>query len=72
MDKGPVFELKGVSFSYDSKLTSLDTVSLTVKQGERVAILGSNGSGKSTLLKMMDGLYFPTSGVVQAFGLPLT
>jgi cobalt/nickel transport system ATP-binding protein len=72
LEQGLVFELKDVSFSYDSKLTSLDTVSLTVKQGERVAILGSNGSGKSTLLKMMDGLYFPASGVVQAFGLPLT
>ena len=72
MEKGPVFELKDVSFSYDSKLTSLDLVSLTVKPGERVAILGSNGSGKSTLLKMMDGLYFSTSGVVKAFGLPLT
>ena len=35
-------------------------------------ILGSNGSGKSTLLKILDGLVFPTSGSVQAFGHALT
>jgi cobalt/nickel transport system ATP-binding protein len=72
LENGTAFELKDVSFSYDSKLTSLDKVSLTVKSGERVAVLGSNGSGKSTLLKIMDGLYFPASGVVKAFGTPLT
>jgi cobalt/nickel transport system ATP-binding protein len=72
LENGTAFELEDVSFSYDGKLTSLDQVSLTVRTGERVAILGSNGSGKSTLLKMMDGLYFPTGGVVRAFGALLT
>jgi cobalt/nickel transport system ATP-binding protein len=72
LENGVVFELEQVSFSYDGKLTSLDKVSLNVGAGERAAILGSNGSGKSTLLKMMDGLYFPTSGAVRAFGAPLT
>jgi cobalt/nickel transport system ATP-binding protein len=66
------FELQGVSFAYDGKLAALDGVSLSVSVGERVAILGANGSGKSTLLKMMDGLYFPTTGAVRAFGRPLT
>jgi cobalt/nickel transport system ATP-binding protein len=66
------FELQSVSFAYDGKLAALDGVSLSVSVGERVAILGSNGSGKSTLLKMMDGLYFPTTGAVRAFGRPLT
>jgi cobalt/nickel transport system ATP-binding protein len=35
-------------------------------------ILGANGSGKSTLLKLLDGLYFPGSGSLRAFGEPLT
>jgi cobalt/nickel transport system ATP-binding protein len=34
--------------------------------------VGANGSGKSTLLKMLDGLVFPTSGAIRAFGVPLT
>ena len=72
LENGTAFDIDRVSFSYDGRLTSLDKVSLTVNTGERVAILGSNGSGKSTLLKMMDGLYFPASGVVKAFGTLLT
>ena len=72
VENGAVFELQNVSFGYDGKVTALDGVSLTVNAGERVAVLGSNGSGKSTLLKIMDGLYFPTSGMVCAFSTGLT
>lgn len=72
MNPVPIFTLKDVSYSYHSHLLALEGVSLEVFQGEKLAILGSNGSGKSTLLKIMDGLYFPSSGSVTAFGSPLT
>ena len=72
MENDVAFELQDVSFAYDGKLTALEGIRLSVNVGERVAILGSNGSGKSTLLKMMDGLYFATTGEVRAFGQPLT
>ena len=72
MENNLAFELQDVSFAYDGKLTALDGIGLSVDVGERVAILGSNGSGKSTLLKMMDGLYFATTGEVRAFGKLLT
>jgi cobalt/nickel transport system ATP-binding protein len=72
MNNSTVFEFCDVAFAYDGKVKALEGVSLTVNPGERVAILGSNGSGKSTLLKLMDGLYFPNSGEVCAFGAPLT
>ncbi len=43
-------------------------ISLSVKQGESVALLGRNGAGKSTLLKMITGVTFPTSGDIQVDG----
>jgi cobalt/nickel transport system ATP-binding protein len=68
----PIFELKNVNYLYLNKIPTLNDISLSIEQGEQVAILGANGSGKSTLLKLLDGLIFPSSGVVKAFGKILT
>jgi cobalt/nickel transport system ATP-binding protein len=67
----PIFDVDRVTFSYNNQI-ALKEISLTVREGERVAILGANGSGKSTLLKILDALYFPASGTFRAFGEPLT
>jgi cobalt/nickel transport system ATP-binding protein len=67
-----IFEAHELCFAYNERINALDHVSLTVKQGEKLAIIGSNGSGKSTLLKILDGLYFPSSGSIQAFEKDLT
>jgi len=72
MEVLPVFEVKELCYEYDNQIPALDHVSLAVRPGERLAILGSNGCGKSTLLKILDGLYFPSQGSVRAFGEPLT
>jgi cobalt/nickel transport system ATP-binding protein len=63
-----IFELKNVNYLYLNKIPALNDISLSIDQGEQVAIIGANGSGKSTLLKLLDGLIFPSSGVVKAFG----
>jgi cobalt/nickel transport system ATP-binding protein len=67
-----VFEFRNVSFAYDGNQSALDRVTLTLRPGDSLAILGANGSGKSTILKLMDGLFFPTEGELRAFGKPLT
>ena len=67
-----IFDIRDVSFAYDGKQTALEGVSFQVRAGESLAILGANGCGKSTLLKLLDGLYFPTSGTISTFGEPLT
>jgi cobalt/nickel transport system ATP-binding protein len=66
------FELEGVRHEYRTGLPALAAIDLTILSGQHVAIVGANGSGKSTLLKMLDGLVFPTSGAIRAFGAPLT
>lgn len=59
-------------YSYLDRFPALDGVDLTVRQGERLALLGANGCGKSTLLKVLDGLVFPDRGSYTAFGEPVT
>jgi NitT/TauT family transport system ATP-binding protein len=59
--------LTDVSKSYRTgrtELLALDGVSLTVRDGEFVCIIGASGCGKSTLLNLVAGLDTPTSGVV--------
>jgi cobalt/nickel transport system ATP-binding protein len=66
------FVLSGVGHEYRAGATALAAIDLSIGCGQHVAIVGANGSGKSTLLKMLDGLVFPTSGEIVAFGASLT
>lgn len=61
-------ELKDISFSYEKDTLVLDNLSLTIEEGQMVAILGHNGSGKSTLSKIIMGLLEPKSGEVYVDG----
>jgi cobalt/nickel transport system ATP-binding protein len=67
-DAQPVFALDDVHYLYNRRNLALDGISLTISEGERVALLGANGSGKSTLLKLLDGLVPPSSGRFSIFG----
>jgi cobalt/nickel transport system ATP-binding protein len=63
-----VFDARDLRYAYLGRFTALDGVSLTVRRGEKVALLGANGCGKSTLLKLLDGLLFADAGEFHAFG----
>jgi len=60
-------ELKNVSVSY-GKVPVLHDISLRVKKGQVVTVIGANGAGKSTLMKTVCGLLKPTRGSVRLFG----
>ncbi len=71
---GVAIRYKSVSFSYDAgtEAPALDRVSLDVRKGERLGILGPNGGGKSTLLKLTLGLLRGNSGTIEIDGLSPT
>jgi putative ABC transport system ATP-binding protein len=69
----PVLELDAVTKSYpgDPPFEVLHAVSLTIAEGELVAVLGPSGSGKSTLLHIMGTLDQPTTGTVRVTGIDI-
>ncbi|MCL2814050.1 MAG: ABC transporter ATP-binding protein/permease [Oscillospiraceae bacterium] len=67
-DKGIIAE--NISFTYpNAEHKSVDDVSLEIKPGETIAVVGANGAGKTTLVRLLMGLYTPTSGVVNLNGM---
>lgn len=69
-----IIDLHDVTYTYPAEEQTRPAVanlSLTIKQGEWIAIVGHNGSGKSTMAKLINGLLFPQQGSVELFGLPL-
>jgi len=63
-----MIEVKDVYFTYPSGVEALKGVSLTIKEGEFLAIMGQNGAGKTTLIKHFNGLFKPTKGEVLVDG----
>ena len=58
-------DLCGVSSSYlNTQNKSVDNVTVNIRYGETVAIVGENGSGKTTLVRMITGLYLPDEGEI--------
>src|SRR6202051_5386613 len=65
-----LLELENVVNAY-GKAAALKGLTLHVKQGEIVALLGSNGAGKSTTLRTISGLIRPRSGTMRFLGQPI-
>ena len=71
-DRDDGIRFEDVSFSYPgSEIPALNKVSLHIKPGESLAIVGENGSGKTTLIKLLTRLYSPSKGRIFLEGLEL-
>ena len=68
-----LINLENVSFSYPTASPAappaLSHISLSIREGESIALIGANGSGKSTLAKLLNALLLPDSGKVSILGL---
>ncbi|SEI48690.1 ATP-binding cassette, subfamily C [Arthrobacter sp. yr096] len=65
-------ELRNIRFSYTgSDIEVIKGISMTIKAGQHIAIVGENGAGKSTLIRILAGLYTPDSGHVLLDGVDL-
>lgn len=62
-----MFEVENAEFRYRDA-TAIAGLTLAIREGQRIAVLGANGSGKSTLLRMLAGLSFPDAGSVRFRG----
>jgi energy-coupling factor transport system ATP-binding protein len=67
-----MIEAIDVHFSYPSRVEALKGVSLTIPDGEFIAVMGQNGAGKSTFVKHFNGLLKPTSGKILVDGVETT
>ena len=61
---GNIIDIKDLSFEYEEGKNILNNISLSVKKGEKVAILGRSGVGKSTLVKLLTGTYTNYKGEI--------
>lgn len=66
----PVVELKQITKRFPG-IVANDSISLTLKKGEILALLGENGAGKSTLMNIVFGLYQPDEGSIEIDGKPV-
>ncbi len=71
-----IIEAQGLSFTYEKETEgahpAVKDMTVTVKEGEYVAVLGHNGSGKSTFAKLLGGILEPTAGTLSVAGEALT
>ncbi len=66
-NQAPVLELSGISKRF-AGIVALNKVSLSVRPGEVMALIGENGAGKSTLVKTLTGIYTPDEGSIRLGG----
>ena len=66
-----MIRIKNVSFTYPDGNKALSNISLEIKEGSTVAIVGANGAGKSTLLNLLVGIHQTKEGEIEIANIPL-
>jgi simple sugar transport system ATP-binding protein len=69
-DAPPILEMSHISKGFGA-VTALVDVSITLRKGEVLALVGDNGAGKSTLIKILSGYHQPDTGEIKANGKPI-
>lgn len=70
-ENGITVEMKNISYIYPGgKEPVLSDISLVIRPGERLALIGLNGAGKTTLVKLLCGFYHPAKGEIRVNGIP--
>ena len=64
MEKQTVIELRGITKRFGTKVVANNNVSMDIKRGEILSVLGENGCGKTTLMNMLAGIYYPDEGTI--------
>jgi len=67
----PILSLKNINKSF-GPIDVLNDISLDLRAGEVLCLLGDNGAGKSTVIRLLSGVHKPTSGVIEMDGIPVT
>lgn len=68
MEKQTVIELRGITKRFGASVIANNNVSVDVKKGEILSLLGENGCGKTTLMNMLAGIYYPDEGSILIHG----
>lgn len=71
-DEPVIIHLEDLRFGYDPKQPLIQIPKLSIRRGERIAIVGENGSGKSTLAKLITGVLKPQAGKIERLENPIT
>ena len=66
--KEPILSVRDLHYVYGNGQAALDGVSVDIKEGEKIAVIGSNGAGKSTFFLNMNGVLIPESGEISYLG----
>ena len=72
MEKQPIIQLENITKAFGSKIVANRNVSMDIRKGEILSVLGENGCGKTTLMNMIAGIYYPDSGRILINGEEVT
>lgn len=71
MESGIAVQMKNITKTF-GEVVANHNVSMDIRKGEILSLLGENGSGKTTLMNMLSGIYYPDSGTIYVDGVPVS